>query len=865
MSTTTPPHPSDVLPSRSGSHAAPSVPASAGKLALPQLARFTAVAVQLGLLILVVRTFAVENAAFLRMLLVGAAGFVLHHFAPAQLRMPVFVGVSLAGMGLVLGVGNAAQIVGLGLVLIGLAHLPVAFPWRVTLILLVAGLLAALRIDLLSSPLSSAIWPIFGAMFMFRLIVYLYDLHNRDAPFSPWHAMSYFFMLPTVCFPLFPVVDYKTFCRTRYDQEDIRVYQTGVEWMFRGVIQLLLYRWVYQNLLVGAASVTTALDAAKFLVTAYLMYLKISGSFHVIVGMLHLFGFNLHRTNNKYFLSEGFTDYWRRINIYWKDFLEKIFFKPLYFRFSRRMGATRALVAATLVAFLVTWALHSYQWFWIRGSFPVVWQDIVFWSIMGLLVLGNMLYENKYGRQRSLRKVRHSAASELKLALRTVGTFVVVCTSWVIWSTESLGEFKMVVGRLAHMDAVAAGWILASLSGLGVVAVVVARADRRKVGAAVGLARLKAQKAAPTPIWWGSLRVSASCSALVVLAYLPLVVSIDPRVSNALDSLKSSRLNQRDAQMLDRGYYEDLTNVTRFNSALGDLYAQKPPNWDRCWALHPVDGYPDFALMPNKKVVFKGATMTTNRWGMRDRDYEKQKPPGTFRIAVLGASHVMGSGVTDDQVVDNLVEDQLNREHGSTHYELLNFAVGGYGPVQRLADMDHRVFDFEPDALLAVGINDLHWVVKDLVEAAINGWPLPYEHLVDILREEGLDENTSRAEGFQKLAPRREELLAWVYGQMVQRCRERGIRPLAAFIPQPKDERPEARALIERQMDIARQAGFTVIDMLDAYTGEDYAQLKITPFDGHPNARGHELLAEKLYPGLVASLGLEAGPAGSRR
>ena len=826
-----------------------------GKFGLRQLVRFGAVACELGLLTLVVSTFDIESSAFFRVMTVACGGFVLHHFTPARVRLPVFVLVSLTGIARVLGPANGAQIVALGLVLIGLAHLRIRFGWRVALILAIGALFAAARVDAIHTPLSSTIWPIFGAMFMFRLIVYMYDLHNRSAPFGPWRALAYFFMLPNVCFPLFPVVDYKAFCRTHYDEEDIGIYQTGVEWMFRGILQLILYRWVYQHLLVGADTVVTALDAARFMVTAYLMYLKISGSFHLIVGMLHLFGFNLGPTNNKYFLSESFTDYWRRINIYWKDFLQKVFFNPVYFRLNKRMGGTSALIVATLVAFFVTWALHSYQWFWIRGKFPVVWQDIVFWSIMGLLVLGNMLYENKYGRQRSLKKVRTSILNEFKLALRTIATFVVVCTSWVVWSSESIDEFTTVLGRLLRADAGAVLWILGSLAGLGIVAVVVARADRRKVGAAAGLAKAKR---GPVPILGRAYQVGAACMVILFIAYAPLKFSVDPAISNVVDNLKTSRLNTRDAQMLDRGYYEDLTNVVRFNSALGDLYNQKPANWERCWAMHPIDDCPDYEFQPNKRVMFKGVMMSTNRWGMRDRDYEKREPPGTYRIAISGASHEMGTGVEDDKVFDNLVEDRLNRERApgdSTHYEILNFSVGGYGPVQRLADLDRRIFDeFEFDALLFMGINDFYWVVKDLIDAAQNDFPVPYEHLKAVMRDAGMGRSTTYAEGVRKLNPQREELLLWLYGQVVQRCRERGIVPLAGYLPHSQPFDAETGALVIRQMELAREAGFEVIDLTDAYQGIDYPSLWIAPWDSHPNAEGHRLLADRLYDELKIRL-----------
>ena len=56
-------------------------------------------------------------------------------------------------------------------------------------------------------------------MFMFRLLVYLYDVKYNAATFSPSRAAGYFFMIPNACFPLFPIVDYKTFQRCWYRED----------------------------------------------------------------------------------------------------------------------------------------------------------------------------------------------------------------------------------------------------------------------------------------------------------------------------------------------------------------------------------------------------------------------------------------------------------------------------------------------------------------------------------------------------------------------------------------------------------------------------------------------------------------------
>src|SRR5213079_61897 len=103
--------------------AASTPPAVPGKFSLSQLARFGAVGVQLGFLALIIRTFDIESAAFFRVMEVACAGFVLNHFAPSRLRLPVFALLSLFGIYWVMGPANAVQIIALGLVLIGLAHL----------------------------------------------------------------------------------------------------------------------------------------------------------------------------------------------------------------------------------------------------------------------------------------------------------------------------------------------------------------------------------------------------------------------------------------------------------------------------------------------------------------------------------------------------------------------------------------------------------------------------------------------------------------------------------------------------------------------------------------------------------------------
>src|SRR5262249_11884526 len=122
-----------------------------------------------------------------------------------------------------------------------------------------------------------------------------------------------------------------------------------------------------------------------FLAANYALYLKVSGYFHIITGVFHLFGFGLPRTHDNYFLASSFTDIWRRINIYWKDFLMKVFFFPAFFTL-RGWGTRLAVAAAALWVFLATWLLHAYQVFWMTGGLPLTLYDAGLWLVVGALV-----------------------------------------------------------------------------------------------------------------------------------------------------------------------------------------------------------------------------------------------------------------------------------------------------------------------------------------------------------------------------------------------------------------------------------------------------------------------------------------------
>jgi hypothetical protein len=745
-------------------------------------------------------------------------------------------------------------LIGIGLGLIGICHLPIRFAARVALVAVAGAALVFLRTHSQWFPDVTEMWVILGSMFMFRLTIYLYDLKHRTAPFSAARAISYFFLLPNVCFPLFPVVDYKTFCSTYYNEDWPRIYQSGLKWMFRGVVQLLLYRIVYQYAPLDVSNLSSALDVAGCMLGMYLLYLRISGTFHLIVGLLHMFGFNLPETHHLYYLATSFTDVWRRINIYWKDFVMKLFFYPMHFKL-RRMGTLWALSLATLVTFLATWLLHSWQWFWIRGRPLFNWKDFSFWMILGVLVLVTAIYEATRGRKRTLRPSRVTLRQRLILGVQSAGIFSLMCILWAYWSCQTWAEFQALIDAASRPSVREVMIVFGALLLICVCGMVWGWSSRE-----TSEGRGTQATRAPFHFWPSAATVAIGALCLLILP--SIATRVIPRFKPVIARLHGDTLNARDMAQQRRGYYEELDVGGIDNWQWGEAGA--PEGWGKGLKVF-YRQRSDFMLTdinPSVSTFLGGAPISSNSLGMRDREYTTIKPPNTYRIVLLGSSHDLGSGIKEDETYENVVEDRLNHELRDSHYsryEILNMSVGMSGLFQRLLRLEEQGFQFKPDAvILSVAAGDEQFLFRHLSRALSLGIEPPpdYRQILErVTRSAGIDRKMPEVMIERRLQPYGDELYEWAFQRFAQQCKQRGIHPLVVFRPAPVDFQGVEQADRSEVIRLARAAGLEVIDLSPAFDSvRDRNTLIIAKWDHHTTARGHRLLADKLYERLVPLL-----------
>ncbi len=81
---------------------------------------------------------------------------------------------------------------------------------------------------------------------------------------------------------------------------------------------------------------------------------------------------------------------------------------------------------------------------------------------------------------------------------------------------------------------------------------------------------------------------------------------------------------------------------------------------------------------------------------------EPAKPPGSFRVAVLGDSFIEAFQVPDEQTFCARLESGLQdcSALAGRQVEVLNFGVSGYGTAQELLMLRHYVWQYQPDLVL---------------------------------------------------------------------------------------------------------------------------------------------------------------------
>jgi lysophospholipase L1-like esterase len=294
-----------------------------------------------------------------------------------------------------------------------------------------------------------------------------------------------------------------------------------------------------------------------------------------------------------------------------------------------------------------------------------------------------------------------------------------------------------------------------------------------------------------------------------------------------------------------------------------DILAQAPQA--RSMSVHVASDDPVLVYVTRPGYETSGVRISEAHGILRATDVTVEKPPGVFRIAVLGdsiaAAHPIRVG--GEPSFSEVLEQTLSPRGP---LEVLNFGTDGYGTVQEARLYETHVNRFTPDlVLVAYCLNDPANSYTPTV------WFLdgkePSSYLFDLIRRRlggtpselhpGHPRYTHGAVDWERLY--RPEGAAWTQVEAaLARASQLGdaknvpvvlvLFPLLAEAVEPSASR------IYAQIEGAAERGrLGFIDLGSAFAGRTAAELRLLPADPiHPNARGHRVAGEAIAEALTS-------------
>lgn len=247
----------------------------------------------------------------------------------------------------------------------------------------------------------------------------------------------------------------------------------------------------------------------------------------------------------------------------------------------------------------------------------------------------------------------------------------------------------------------------------------------------------------------------------------------------------------------------------------------------------------------------------TNSLGLRDAEIPAQKPPGELRILALGDSWTLGVEMTPEQTWVKRLEQRL-QEHHKGRVRVINAGQNGFSYLQGYHLMRHLVPLYEPDLVLVGGfvpVSEEEIAVMEELESSdprlddllrtLNG-----SRLYRILRKRFAPRTRSNA-------PPRDVFEGSVrYAQAMARYLSDRRVPAVFF------QRAFAPASRRDAIGLPVQPILTSLPELPGIAAIEVEPGRDAAADGlllehdptHPNARGHEAMAEALAPYLTQAL-----------
>jgi len=286
---------------------------------------------------------------------------------------------------------------------------------------------------------------------------------------------------------------------------------------------------------------------------------------------------------------------------------------------------------------------------------------------------------------------------------------------------------------------------------------------------------------------------------------------------------------------------------------------------------------PGLIYVHRPDAPYRGRPLTNEHGIIRDGAVSPRKPPGMFRVAVLGDSIGAGLPLRDGDRFPAALERLLARSNpsGAPRAQALNFCVDGYDTVQEARLLETRVRRFEPDALVVqycmndpgTSIVPFSWFrepeeplshafaflrdgVLSVLGAASGDEFVPVEGPDRAARSHWQRMYAPEGAGWRKVLNGFDRIAAW--------SRQSEVPVFLVVFPLLLPDDPEGASTAgfrEQVTSAGEERGFRVVPLQRWFENAGVASVLSASYDiYHPNARGQGMAAEALHLRMLTEM-----------
>jgi len=255
----------------------------------------------------------------------------------------------------------------------------------------------------------------------------------------------------------------------------------------------------------------------------------------------------------------------------------------------------------------------------------------------------------------------------------------------------------------------------------------------------------------------------------------------------------------------------------------------------------------------NHSARLQNVDIRINNLGMRGGEPHLK---ADTKIIMLGSSITLGWGVSEELIYPSILKQSLQARTNRS-IEVFNAGVGNYNTFREVESFFLKYKTLNPDIIV------LNYFVNDaeILPAPKSNWLLENSQLAVLLwsRLEQIKTKFGVQESFEEHYKNiyQNDFEGWIltqksFAKLGKYANDRNIPVVVAMIPDIHNLKNYPFGFIHKKIKkLSEDNGFEFVDLYDSFKNiEKPEEIWAMPGDPHPNAKGHQLIANQLLPVL---------------